>query len=183
MYETYARCSNLTGAPVCGNNVTNMGYTYFNCRNLSGNAYFYSEHIANITACFSNRANSKQLNIYVKKDSLTENTIFTSTGWNSIIGESISWGKTDSCHYNTKFNLYIYSVDSVKQANLENEFDNLINPSEVGENAIINNNLVAVKTKWIYPTSPVSIDSGSAYVMSVNLNELESVNVENVEVR
>jgi hypothetical protein len=37
MASTYYSCSNLTGSPVCGNNVTSMGYTYSSCTNLTGN--------------------------------------------------------------------------------------------------------------------------------------------------
>jgi hypothetical protein len=37
MYRTYDNCINLTGSPVCGNNVTSMSETYYNCRNLTGN--------------------------------------------------------------------------------------------------------------------------------------------------
>ena len=36
MYMTYSGCYNLTGSPVCGDNVTNMHRTYYNCRNLTG---------------------------------------------------------------------------------------------------------------------------------------------------
>lgn len=36
MSSTYYKCSNLTGTPVCGNNVTNMSYTYYYCFNLTG---------------------------------------------------------------------------------------------------------------------------------------------------
>jgi hypothetical protein len=36
MYGAYSDCSNLTGSPVCGDNVTNMAYAYYNCQNLTG---------------------------------------------------------------------------------------------------------------------------------------------------
>ena len=36
MYYTYSNCYNLTGSPVCGNNVREMQNTYHNCRNLTG---------------------------------------------------------------------------------------------------------------------------------------------------
>jgi len=36
MFNTYYNCFNLTGSPVCGDNVTNMSCAYHNCRNLTG---------------------------------------------------------------------------------------------------------------------------------------------------
>ena len=36
MDGTYQNCHNLTGSPICGNNVTSMRYTYSNCYNLTG---------------------------------------------------------------------------------------------------------------------------------------------------
>ena len=42
MATAYDGCSNLTGAPVCGNNVEYMSYAYRNCSNLHGNMYMYS---------------------------------------------------------------------------------------------------------------------------------------------
>jgi hypothetical protein len=36
MIWTYCGCKNLTGSPVCGNKVTNMYCTYSNCTNLTG---------------------------------------------------------------------------------------------------------------------------------------------------
>ena len=36
MAYTYYKCDNLTGSPVCGDNVVNMTYTYYQCYNLTG---------------------------------------------------------------------------------------------------------------------------------------------------
>lgn len=36
MESTYRGCVNLTGSPICGNNVTNMSCTYYDCHNLTG---------------------------------------------------------------------------------------------------------------------------------------------------
>jgi hypothetical protein len=36
MWDTYSHCYNLTGSPVCGENVTNMLSTYEECTNLTG---------------------------------------------------------------------------------------------------------------------------------------------------
>jgi hypothetical protein len=38
MNYTYKGCYNLTGSPVCGNNVTNMFEAYAGCYNLTGTA-------------------------------------------------------------------------------------------------------------------------------------------------
>ena len=35
--NTYKKCANLTGIPVCGPNVVNMSWTYQGCTNLTGN--------------------------------------------------------------------------------------------------------------------------------------------------
>ena len=37
-YSTYRFCKNLTGKPVCGNNVTDMSYAYGGCHNIIGPA-------------------------------------------------------------------------------------------------------------------------------------------------
>jgi hypothetical protein len=37
MCGTYYNCQNITGNAVCGSNVIDMDYTYYNCRNLTGN--------------------------------------------------------------------------------------------------------------------------------------------------
>ena len=58
MYYAYSGCSNLTGSPVCGNNVTDMRDAYSNCYNLTGspvcgnnvtNMYFTYRDCHNLT--------------------------------------------------------------------------------------------------------------------------------------
>jgi hypothetical protein len=120
MAWTYSACLKLTGAPVCGNNVTNMSNAYSYCRNLYGNSYFYSPNVSNMQNCFYNRNASNQLNIYVIKDSTTNTTIHTQ----NITGTSSApiWTEdtANNCQYNTQYNIYIYPVDDVAAARVAN---------------------------------------------------------------
>ena len=119
MANTYFGCSNLTGSPVCGENVTNMYNTYYNCKNLSGNGYFYSANINNARNCFRGKNNSKRLNIYVPSDSTTLTTMLYSTTY-SLVGAAITWTNEGAYHYNTAYNLYIYPVANVAAARAAN---------------------------------------------------------------
>lgn len=53
MYQAYYNCRNLTGSPVCGNNVTKMCDTYYNCRNLTG-AAIVGANVTNIINAYTN---------------------------------------------------------------------------------------------------------------------------------
>jgi hypothetical protein len=201
MSGAYYGCRNLTGSPICGNNVTHAGANfsapahsggittecrgaYQNCTSLGPNGYFYSNKIVSAIRCFSGRNVSNRLNLYVPMNSTTLNTCL----WNntsSLVGANITWTNdaTNNHYYNTQYNIYIYPVENVEQARLENEFDNLINPSEGGKDIIIDNNVVSVKTEWIYPSTSLAIDTGVAATMGINLNELDGITIENVEVK
>ena len=115
MSYAYYNCRNLTGTPVCGEKVTNMSGTYSYCPNLYGNAYFYSSNISNATNCFYGRNISNMLNIYCPINSKTMNTLlFNST--RSLVGVSITWTNdfsTNGCYYNTTYNICIYPVENV----------------------------------------------------------------------
>jgi hypothetical protein len=108
MYNTYFNCRNLTGNPVCGDNVTNMGYTYYNCYNLTGDAiYFYSNKINNVRNCFYGKNNSRQYNIHVPANSTTLTTCLISNT-SSLVGATITYTNNGTCYYNTAYNIYIY---------------------------------------------------------------------------
>jgi hypothetical protein len=125
MQGAYSDCSKLTGSPVCGENVTNMADTYFNCYNLMGNAYFYSTKITNVARCFNGRNTSNVLNIYVPINSNSLNTCLRNNS-QSLVGTDCTWADdtaTNGCYYNTAYNIYLYPVENVAAARTANGDD------------------------------------------------------------
>ena len=122
MFGTYVNCYNLTGSPACGSNVTTMYGTYMNCTNIAGNGYFYSSKIYNMASCFYGRNTSNQLSLYVPSSSNTLTTCLISST-KSMVGQSITWANdlaANGCYYNTSYNIYIYPVDNVAEARIAN---------------------------------------------------------------
>ena len=145
MYDAYTYCYNLTGQPVCGNNVTNMAFAYQSCYNLtgspacgsnvkdisyaysycerlSGNSYFYSPNVGKASGCFEGCASNNAINIYVKKDSQTFNTLML-TDYYSICGSPIEWSneiETNGRYCCNKGQIYVYPVDDVEAARIAN---------------------------------------------------------------
>lgn len=101
--------TNITNIKV-GENVTNIVNTFYNCQNVSGNAYFYSSNISNVRNCFYNRNTPNRLNLYVPSNSTTLNTCLDNTT-SSLVGKAITWTDdytTNGYYYNTSYNIYIY---------------------------------------------------------------------------
>ena len=119
MNDTYYNCYNLTGSPVCGPNVTNMYEAYYSCPNLYGNSYFYSKNVSNMCNCFCGRNTSNMLNIYVYNNSTTMNTCLY-TDASSMVGANITWVYDNNRYYNTSYNIYIYPVEDVYNARINN---------------------------------------------------------------
>jgi hypothetical protein len=119
MSYAYENCRKLTGAPVCGPNVTNMCCTYYNCQNLYGNMYVYSNNVSNATNCFTGRSTSNQLNIFVNLGTASYNSFIT----NNITRYKLDWTNdtANNRYYNTAQNIYIYPVTNVEQAYKNNE--------------------------------------------------------------
>jgi hypothetical protein len=96
--------------------------TYTNCRNLTGNGYFYSPKVSSITNCFYGRNTNNQLSLYVPSNSTTLTTcLFNSTS--SMVGNTITWTDdtaANGCYYNTAYNIYIYPVANVAEAKIAN---------------------------------------------------------------
>ena len=114
MSYTYYNCSNLTGSPVCGNNVTNMASAYYNCRNLNaGTFYFRAKNITNIAKCFYGKNTSRRYNIHIPAGSKTLNLIYNTTNAYSIVGATITWTNSGQNFYNTTYNIYIYANSSL----------------------------------------------------------------------
>ena len=77
MYGTYSGCRNLTGSPVCGDNVTDMGHTYFYCYNLTGSPVCGN----NVTSMWNTYAGCRNLNegtfyFYSNKVSQAQNCFY-----------------------------------------------------------------------------------------------------------
>ena len=114
MENAYHGCTNLTTA-VFGASVTNIGSAYYNCPNIQGNVYMYSNNINSCFRCFNGRNASNRLNIYVHSDTTTNTTVMTK----SLVGYTMTLTDdtaTNSCHYNTQYNIYIYPVANVAAA-------------------------------------------------------------------
>jgi hypothetical protein len=93
---------------VCGNNVTNMIYTYYNCYNLNEcTVNWYAPNIINAANCFYGKNNSRKYNIHVPANSKTFNTMIINNT-KSLVGTSIRWTNNEICWYNTTYNIYIY---------------------------------------------------------------------------
>ena len=96
-----------------------MSYAYYYCSKLSGNAYFYSQEITNVKYCFKVGNREPRLNIYVIKDSVTNDTIHITNSL-SLGGTTITWTDEGAYQYNTQYNIYIYPVANVEQARIDN---------------------------------------------------------------
>jgi hypothetical protein len=185
MSGAYIYCWNLSGYPICGNNVTNMYNAYYRCYDISGNAYFYSNKVSNVGNCF--RDVNKTLNVYVPANSVTLNTCLRTSYGESLSGTSVTWTNdyaSNGCYYNTQCRIYIYPVENVRASYLDNEYDIIANPMNVQDKNInLTNKSLSIKTEWNYQSAPLTIDSGIAYVMTINTSDLQNITVENMEVK
>ena len=109
----YKNCFNLTGSPVCGPNVNTMYQTYARCYNLSGSLVMYSDNITNMSGCFANRYNTKELKIFVHPNTTSLTSVLKSDT-SSIMGVAMTWTDdmaTNGCYYNSMYNVKVYPVD------------------------------------------------------------------------
>ena len=99
-----------------------MASTYYNCTNIQGNAYFYSNSVSNVYRCFYKRNTSNRLNIYVHAGTITNTSVHNTSSTYSLTGTEITWTSdtTNNCRYNTAQNIYIYYVANVEAARLAN---------------------------------------------------------------
>ena len=128
--------------------------------------------------------NSKQLNIYVHDNTTSLNTLLSTSS--KLVSYSPTWTDdtaTNGCHYNTQYNIYIYPVANVAEARLENEFDNIINPKTSQYTNTNDGNISSVKTKWSYPATNLTVDSGAAFAINVSLASIGSATIDKAEVR
>jgi hypothetical protein len=135
--------------------------------------------------CFYGRNIANRLNLYVHTNSITLNTALC-TNSDSMMAQTVTWTNdiaTNGCYYSSTYNIYIYPVADVEQARLENEFNSLINLLEENENVTFSNNMATVQTEWIYPATALNVDTGNAYVIDVNLNELADITIKDVGVK
>jgi hypothetical protein len=124
MEGAYRNCHNLTGHPICGQNVIEMRNAYTDCPNLASNAYFYSPSVSMMYNCFVNWPNTKYLNIYVPTNSITLNNVLLASD-SSIVGANITWTNDtiNNRYYNTQYNVYVYPVENVAAARTANGDD------------------------------------------------------------
>ena len=182
MYGSYKNCFNLTGNPICGENVTVMDYAYMNCKNLASNAYFYSKKLTSAISCFGNRNISTPLNLYVTANTTTNTTVHSHYAHNSVVGAAITWTNAGTYQYNTAYNIYIYPVEDVELKRVENETDGQIYASLTGDYIDIDSNSMKIKTKYEFPYSTLTIDSGRCFTINVNKTLLENIEITNMEV-
>jgi len=130
MYGTYRYCSNLTQAPEIKQNVTNIGDVYqgcynvitspvipanvtnmcnsfYNCRNLTGPIYIKANSVENITNCFYNTSNWKNVYIHMYNTEPVTKILY---GWNAVYGDPGKIFYTDQDYYNTASSEYYGSV-------------------------------------------------------------------------
>ena len=118
MAGAYYNCFNLTGSPVCGNNVINMASAYSGCYNLYGNMNISSftnkssSESGLVKNLFYSRNTNNRLNIFVPYGS---NNIFNilqnaNTAPNSITGLNFNWilDLSNDRFYNASVNIYVY---------------------------------------------------------------------------
>jgi YHS domain-containing protein len=208
MSNTYRNCANLTGSPVCGNNVTNMSYTYYGCanltgspvcgekvtkmistyqgcKNLTGNAYFYSPNVSAATNCFGDKNRSSILNIFIINGSTTHTTMLCTNNTDSIVGQHITWTNAGAYSYNTSYNIYIYPVDEdMEHFRLSNEYNEEAAPiAELNTHIDIADDIAFVDTEYIYASTEAALDTGYAFAMSIDTEQLANITIEQVEVK
>jgi len=162
-----------------------MAYTYNGCTNLYGNSYFYSNQVSNAFRCFDGRNIFNILNIYAPANSTTMTTLLRDDS-KSIVGTAITWTddmNTNGCYYNTMYNIYIYPVANVAATRLENEFDINLQLLSHDKDTIVDNDSALVKTVWEYNAIEMTIDSGKAFSMPIDIGSLDGVTIEKVEVK
>ncbi len=129
MTWTYANCRNLTGSPICGDNVTDMNGTYQNCYNLTGNpvcgnnvqymsnTYQNCYNLTGSPVCGNNvtRMSSTYQNCY----NLSGNMYFYSNNIRDI--SNCFYGRNTS----NRLNLYVH-INSTTNTTLHNKADNLV---------------------------------------------------------
>ena len=134
MFNTYAKCTGLTGSPVCGPNVIYMtnayancsgltgdftiesnvrvlNHTFANCTNLQGNGYFKTTYVNRFYNFILGRNNQNMLNLFLISNSYI-NSNFYQYG-NRLVGAASNkdfWtlDEINNCYYNTMYNLYVY---------------------------------------------------------------------------
>jgi hypothetical protein len=92
-----------------------MGLVCYNCKNISGHVFIYSNKITAAGSSFYNRNNSQMLNIYVPTTGSTlasciNTTSTITTGSNGTVTWTNDMDVT-GCYYNTYYNIYIYPTD------------------------------------------------------------------------
>ena len=85
--------------------------------------YVYNNNINNFQNCFYGKNNSKMLNIYMHKNSVSLSSIKSAGAVSSLVGANITWytnSTNSSIIYITPYNIHIHMVDDVSAARAAN---------------------------------------------------------------
>lgn len=104
--NTFAYCGAVSEFPEIPLNVTNLQYAFYKS-NFTGDIHIKSARVSNAYNFI--HADGRRFNIYLRRNSTTESTIFddTSSG-SSIVGNTISWTNSTDGFYNAGYNVYVY---------------------------------------------------------------------------
>ena len=115
MANAYRDCWSLTGSPVCGPNVTNMRWAYYNSPNLYGNMYVYSDNVSNADYCFFGRNKDKQLTISVNFGTVSYNTFTGGPIANERLTLTNAGNGSIYC-WNDWYNIVIFNMQTTNMA-------------------------------------------------------------------
>ena len=115
MYYTYYNCHNLTGSPVCGPNVTNMSFTYGYCNNLTGSPVC-GPNVTNMTCTYTNCHNLTGSPVCGPN---VTNMSFTYDNCHNLTGSPVCGPNVTNMYY-TYFNCYNLTGSPVCGPNVTN---------------------------------------------------------------
>jgi hypothetical protein len=156
---------------------------FCNCCNIK-NVYILSNNVTTVTSCFRFTNTSSPLSIYAPVNSNTVNSLLRTAKSSSIVYNNISW-TTDTVnnrYYNPVYNIYIYPVANVKNAYYENEFTDAVAVTDDSEYTEIRDGVITAIHSYTYAPATINIDSGFAYSITLDAEQLKKVTINEVEV-
>ena len=94
--------------PVIPKGVTRMDCVFYGLAvNMTGDVYIYSENVTNARMIVYPN-NSRRLNVHIKPNCITNNTIFSVTNTQGIVGRKVTWVEEDGYYYDEARNVYVY---------------------------------------------------------------------------
>ena len=182
MTQAYYNCRNLTGSPICGNNVTNMYNTYCNCINLTGSPVC-GEKVVDMTQAYYNCRNLTGSPVCGNNVTNMYNTYYNCK---NIYGTMLCYSKNitsfRNCFYgrdaSNKLNIYVQPNSTTNNTIHYATSSNSITGSYVTWTDDMVNNCYYNTTYniYVYPTLGMSIDKISNLYMKYSSEQLISVN-------